>query len=121
MVEDRSCSMSAFVNLIAGKWALPILHELAAQGAPVRFRELQRGLSPITQKELTRHLRQFEQQGLVKRTAYADRPLRVEYELTSLGRTLELPLMGLVAWMQEHGAAIAAAPADLQARSSSSR
>lgn len=106
MAEDHPCSMTDFVSLIAGKWALPILYTLARRGVPVRFRELQRELAPITQKELTRHLRQFEQQGLVKRKVFDEMPLRVEYEVSELGKTLEQPLMGLVGWMETHAGEI---------------
>ena len=100
------CPLTGFVNLISGKWAIPILYRLIAHGGPIRFAELQRATAPITQKELTRHLRQFEQQGLVTRTVYPDMPPRVEYEATDLSRTLKAPLDGLAGWMLEHGGAV---------------
>ncbi|MET4491203.1 helix-turn-helix domain-containing protein [Bradyrhizobium sp. LA7.1] len=98
--------MVAFVNLISGKWAIPILYRLIIENRPVRFGELQRAAEPITQKELTRHLRIFEQQGLVRRTVFPEMPPRVEYEITALGRTLKPTLDSLAAWMFAHGAAI---------------
>lgn len=49
IVEER-CPMVQFVELIAGKWAIPILYRLIVTAAPIRFGELQRAITPITQK-----------------------------------------------------------------------
>lgn len=95
--------MVDFVNLISGKWAIPILYRLIVTDTPVRFRDLQRAVAPITQKELTRQLRSFEQRGLVRRTVYAEVPPRVEYEVTELGKTLRETLDSLAGWMRNHG------------------
>lgn len=91
--------MVSFVNLIAGKWAIPILYRLIVLGEPVRFSELQRAVRPITQKELTRQLRQFEARGLVNRNVFAEVPPRVEYEITELGKSLRPTLDSLAEWM----------------------
>ncbi len=96
------CPMVQFVDLVSGKWAIPILYRLILIDAPIRFNELQRAIAPITQKELTRQLRGFEQKGLVTRTIYAEVPPRVEYEVTRLGKTLREPLAALAEWMQVH-------------------
>jgi DNA-binding HxlR family transcriptional regulator len=104
--ETRSterCPMVDFVNLVSGKWAIPILYRLIVIDAPVRFSDLQRAVAPITQKELTRQLRLFEQRGLVRRTVYAEVPPRVEYEVTELGKTLRVTLDSLAGWMRSHG------------------
>lgn len=96
----QRCPMVDFVNLISGKWAIPILYRLIVIDAPVRFSALQRAIAPITQKELTRQLRLFEQRGLVRRTVYAEVPPRVEYEVTALGKTLRPTLDSLAGWMR---------------------
>lgn len=96
------CPMVRFVDLVSGKWAIPILYRLILIDAPVRFGELQRAVAPITQKELTRQLRAFEQRGLVLRKVYAEVPPRVEYQVTPLGKTLREPLSSLAAWMEAH-------------------
>lgn len=67
---------------------------------------MQRAATPVTQKELTRHLRLFEKQGLVKRTIYPEMPPRVEYEITELGRTLKPTLDSLAVWMTTHDPSI---------------
>lgn len=100
------CPMVDFVNLISGKWAIPVLYRLIVENRPVRFGTLQRAATPVTQKELTRHLRLFEKQGLVKRTVYPEMPPRVEYEITELGRTLKPTLDSLAVWMTTHGPSI---------------
>jgi DNA-binding HxlR family transcriptional regulator len=100
--------MVEFVNLISGKWAIPVLYRLIVEDRPVRFGALQRAAEPVTQKELTRHLRLFEQQGLVTRTVYPEMPPRVEYEITDLGRTLKPTLDSLAVWMLTYGKTIAA-------------
>ena len=100
-VSER-CPMVQFVELIAGKWAIPILYRLIVIEKPIRFGELQRAVAPITQKELTRQLRAFERNGLVHRRVYAEVPPRVEYEATALGKTLQQPLGALFVWMTKH-------------------
>ena len=75
--EAYTCPMTRFVNLISGKWAIPILYRLIVFNAPVRFGDLLRAAAPITQKELTKQLRLFEQRGLVTRTVYPEIPPRV--------------------------------------------
>jgi len=101
-LADR-CPMVDFVNLISGKWAIPILYRLIVIDKPIRFSDLQRAVAPITQKELTRQLRLLEQRGLVCRTIYAEVPPRVEYEITELGKTLRETLDSLAGWMRIHG------------------
>ncbi|MFH3479103.1 winged helix-turn-helix transcriptional regulator [Xanthobacter variabilis] len=98
--------MVDFVNLVSGKWAIPILYRLIVIGRPVRFLELQRAVAPITQKELTRQLRLFERRGLVRREVFVEMPPRVEYEITDLGRSLEETLGSLAMWMRIHGEAL---------------
>lgn len=102
VIAEEKCPMVQFVELIAGKWAIPILYRLIVTADPIRFGELQRAIAPITQKELTRQLRAFEQRGLVHRTIYAEVPPRVEYEITSLGKTLKPTLDSLAQWMRDN-------------------
>ena len=101
--EAYTCPMTQFVNLISGKWAIPILYRLIVFNTPVRFGDLLRAAAPITQKELTKQLRLFEQRGLVTRTVYPEIPPRVEYQITGLGLTLQDALSPLAAWMSEYG------------------
>ncbi|MCP1107866.1 helix-turn-helix transcriptional regulator [Serratia nevei] len=96
------CPMVDFVNLVSGKWAIPILYRLIVIDGPVRFSELQRAVAPIAQKELTRQLRLFEQRGLVTRRVFPEVPPRVEYQVTALGKLLRPTLDSLAEWMRRH-------------------
>lgn len=96
------CPMVDFVNLVSGKWAIPILYRLIMIDGPVRFSELQRAVAPIAQKGLTRQLRLFEQRGLVTRQVFPEVPPRVEYQVTALGKSLRPTLDSLAEWMRRH-------------------
>jgi len=99
---DGQCAMERVLDVIANKWAVPILFVLTRSEVPVRFRALQRALGKPSQKELTRHLRELERFGLIARTVYPEVPPRVEYVLTALGRSLQPALQGLAVWGEEH-------------------
>lgn len=99
----QPCPMTRFVSLVSGKWAIPILYRLIVLNTPVRFGELLRAAAPITQKELTKQLRLFEQRGLVSRTVYPEIPPRVEYQITPLGLTMHGALSPLAEWMLTNG------------------
>ncbi|MBF9000236.1 winged helix-turn-helix transcriptional regulator [Vibrio nitrifigilis] len=96
------CPMVDFVNIVSGKWAIPILYRLIVTNHLIRFGELQRAIGPITQKELTKQLRAFEHLGLVRRIVYPEMPPRVEYCVTDLGLTLKPTLDSLAHWMTQH-------------------
>ena len=81
------CPYATSQKLLAGKWSLLIMHELSE--GPVRFRELERRLYPITQATLTRALLQMEDDGLVHREVYGTIPPKVEYSLTEVGQSLK--------------------------------
>ncbi|MBV8234046.1 MAG: helix-turn-helix transcriptional regulator [Planctomycetaceae bacterium] len=100
------CPAGRAMELVAHKWTIHILFALHEAGGPVRFRELQRRVAPITQKELTKRLRDLERSGLVGRRVYAEVPPRVEYRLTELGSTLIPALTGLHEWAERYGAAV---------------
>ena len=90
------CPVEATLDLIDGKWKAVILYHLL--GDTIRFNELRRRLSRITQRMLTRQLRELEAAGLIHREVYAEVPARVEYSLTALGRSLEPVIRSLWSW-----------------------
>lgn len=104
----QHCPMMQLLGMLSGKWSFPILYRLILRNGPIRFGELQRQIGRITQKELTRHLRQFEALGLVEREVFAEVPPRVEYRITAFGLSLKPPLDGLALWVEDHRDAIAA-------------
>jgi DNA-binding HxlR family transcriptional regulator len=97
------CPMSRGLGVIANKWAPPILFHLYQQDRPLRFSDLRRLIPGITQKELTKRLRDLESSGIVTRTVYAEVPPRVEYRMTEFGLTLHEPLGALARWASTHG------------------
>jgi DNA-binding HxlR family transcriptional regulator len=94
------CPVEATLDLIDGKWKAVILYHLLND--VVRFNELKRRLSRITQRMLTRQLRELEAAGLIHREIYAEVPLRVGYSLTTLGRSLEPVIRMLWTWGNQY-------------------
>jgi DNA-binding HxlR family transcriptional regulator len=95
------CPVEATLEKIGGKWKGVVLYHLL-EGVH-RFSELRRKLPNITQRMLTKQLRELEGSGLVLRTIYAEVPPRVEYSLTDLGETLRPVVVALKAWGDSHG------------------
>ncbi|MFF2169336.1 winged helix-turn-helix transcriptional regulator [[Kitasatospora] papulosa] len=94
------CGIDAALDVVSGKWKGLILWELDTHGTR-RFGELRRGLVGVSEKMLTQHLREMEEDGLVHRKVYAEVPPRVEYSLTEHGRTLNQALQSLGVWGSE--------------------
>ena len=84
------------LKLIGGKWKIAILHALSM--GPIRFGELKRNLSPITQQMLTKQLRELEKDNLINRKVFDVVPPRVEYSLTEFGWSFEPVLVALCKW-----------------------
>ena len=86
---------------LTGKWKIEIMWALAQHTH--RFGELRRALPGITQHMLTVQLRELEADGLVKRTAYAENPPRVEYEITEAAHGLRPVFEALISWSKQYG------------------
>ena len=91
------CGIDAALDVVSGKWKGLILWELQAHGVR-RFAELRRGLPGVSEKMLTQHLREMEQDGLVHREVYPQVPPKVEYSLTESGIALNAALAPLGEW-----------------------
>ncbi|MER5620050.1 helix-turn-helix domain-containing protein [Streptosporangium sp. NPDC002544] len=96
----RGCAHVTSPVRIGDKWTGKIIRCLEA--GPRRFSELQVPLRGITPKVLTESLRAMERDGLITRTAYAEIPPRVEYELAPLGTTLLKPMAACCEWAEAH-------------------
>jgi DNA-binding HxlR family transcriptional regulator len=93
---EPDCGIARFLQLLEGPWATLVVRELLT--GPHRFTELMGALPGISAHTLTSRLRRFEKYGLVTRTAYAEIPPRVVYELTSLGQELRTVLNAMNDW-----------------------
>lgn len=98
--SDARCPVTAVVDLVGGKWKIPLLWHL--QRGPLRYGGLRRAIPGISEKMLGQQLRALAAGGLVERTAYAEIPPRVEYALTERGRALTPALNALADWGLSH-------------------
>ena len=89
---------------IGDKWSVLIV--LTLKDGPRRFSEIRREIPAVSQRMLTLTLRGLERDGLVSRTVTPSIPLRVDYELTALGRSLQKPIQALGQWAVENHAGI---------------
>lgn len=90
---------------VGDKWSMQIVISLAE--GPLRFNALRRAIDGISQRMLTRTLRNLERDGLVSRTVTPSVPPRVDYALTGLGHSLREPVCRLGQWAIAHREAMA--------------
>ena len=102
-----ACPTRSLLDRIGDRWSVLVLMEL--EPGIRRFSELRRAIPDISQRMLTQTLRSLEADGLISRTVFATVPPRVDYELTTLGRSLMVPLGALIAWAEANHSAVKAA------------
>lgn len=90
---------------VADKWTLLVIDALDGQGE-TRFTQLFARVPGVSQKMLTKTLRQLERDGLVVRRVHAEVPPRVDYRLTPLGESLGAALCGVWLWVEAHHAEV---------------
>lgn len=103
------------IERVADKWTMLVLEVLEEHGR-LRFSRLGELIGGVSQKMLTKTVRQMEADGLVLRTVYPVIPPRVEYELTDMGRSLGAAFCGVWTWAEKHRAAIKKARKSFQER-----
>ncbi|MEM7636695.1 MAG: helix-turn-helix domain-containing protein [Pseudomonadota bacterium] len=94
------CPVEAALEQISGKWKGLVLYHLINR--TLRFSELKRRLGTVTQRSLTKQLRELESDGLVHREVFAVVPPKVEYRLTEKGQKLRPVLEALQVWGREN-------------------
>jgi DNA-binding HxlR family transcriptional regulator len=94
--DGFTCGLDVTLRIISGKWKPLILYFLA-QG-PNRYGELRRAVRGVSDKVLIQHLKEMEADGILIRTDYKEVPPRVDYAVTSLGRSLAAALEPLCNW-----------------------
>jgi Predicted transcriptional regulators len=98
--DHYSCPLEATIEVIGGKWKLYLLWHV--RDSCKRYSELKRMTRGITEKMLIQQLRELERDGLVNRKVYLEIPPKVEYSLTSYGRSFVPLLLALNSWGTEH-------------------
>ena len=100
MKDHHGCPVQATINVLSGKWKVQILWHLSF--GPMRFAELRKKLSGITEKVLTDQLRQLERDGVVARDASRSVPPAVAYSLNAEGVKLVPMMETLCDWGSAH-------------------
>ena len=98
--EDRALARE-MIDRIGDKWTLLIIATLG-QSEQMRFTELRDSIEGVSQKMLTKTLRQLERDGLISRKVYPVVPPKVEYRLTPLGHSLLALVTGICSWVSTH-------------------
>lgn len=93
------CGLEAVLDIIGGKWKVMILWHL---DETLRFGELRRTVSGVSEKMLIQQLRELEASGVVSRKVFQEVPPRVEYSLTPFGRSLKTAMAPLCEWGKKH-------------------
>ncbi|MEL6768758.1 MAG: helix-turn-helix domain-containing protein [Pseudomonadota bacterium] len=97
---SAGCPVEAALEQISGKWKGLIIYHLLDE--TLRFNELSRRVGSVTQRSLTKQLRELEADGILHRDVYAVVPPKVEYRLTEKGERLRPAIMALGAWGAAH-------------------
>ena len=85
--ENGICPVATTIDLLSSKWKVLIIRDLLP--GTKRFTQLKTSVAGISQKMLTQSLREMEHDGLVVRQIFPVVPLKVEYSLSKLGRSME--------------------------------
>ena len=94
---NRECGMAYILSVMGGRWKASILGFLLAD-EKLRYNELRKKLTGISERMLIAQLKELEQDGLVDRIAYPEVPPRVEYKLSGKGRSLKKVLDAMSDW-----------------------
>lgn len=95
--KEYPCCTSLTMGIIGGKWKTVILFHLIE--GKLRYSEIRKCMPTVTERTLSLQLQALEEDGVVSRKVYNKKPpLKVEYELTELGRTLVPIIKSIAAW-----------------------
>ena len=97
---SSGCPVEAALERIGGKWKGIALYHLLE--GPKRYNELKRDVGNVTQRMLTKQLRELEHDGLVNRKVFPVVPPHVEYSLSDKGKTLKPILLALRKWGESY-------------------
>ena len=95
-----SCPVERSLEVISGKWKICILWKLLTR--TYRFGEFKKEMPDITIKMLVQQLKQLEASGLINRKDYKTIPLKVEYSISTFGKTLTTIISNIAKWGTEN-------------------
>jgi len=97
---NEGCPVEAALEVIGGKWKGVVLYHLLTD--TIRFNELRRLIPEVTQRMLTKQLRELEADHLIVRKVYPEVPPKVEYSMSEYGKTLAPVVNALKDWGTKH-------------------
>jgi DNA-binding HxlR family transcriptional regulator len=100
-IGGPGCGLKRVLDLVGGKWKILILCAINVHQT-MRYGELRKAIIGITNTMLANSLKELETAGLVTRTLYDERPIRVEYQLTDKAKSLIPILLELQEWGRAH-------------------
>ena len=95
------CPIARTLDLIGERWTILLLRDLLLQG-PRRFQDFQTSLPGVAPNVLSARLKSMEDNGLVRRSLYSERPPRLEYVLTDKGKSLGPIVKAMRDWGTKH-------------------
>ncbi|HEY1392714.1 MAG TPA: helix-turn-helix domain-containing protein [Methylibium sp.] len=95
------CPVARTLDLIGERWTVLLLRDLLLHGAR-RFQDFQDSLPGVAPNTLSARLKAMEDDGLVQRVLYSERPLRLEYALTEKGKSLGPVVRAMRDWGLKH-------------------
>jgi DNA-binding HxlR family transcriptional regulator len=98
---QRELLVREMLERVGDKWTLLVIEELGS-GGEMRFTRLRDRIGNVSQKMLTKTLRELERDGLVTRRVHPVVPPRVDYKLTKLGEALGEAVCGIWIWVEKH-------------------
>lgn len=99
-ISENTCSLKDVLEIIGGKWAMPIIYILSK--GKLRFKELERSVEGINTRMLVKELKNMEKNGIINREVFATIPPTVEYTLTDKGQSLLPSIISLHQWGIEY-------------------
>lgn len=97
---NQTCGIAHTLSLIGGRWKINILSYLLNENK-LRYNELLKRLTGISERVLISKLKELQDDGLINRIVHNQVPPKVEYELTNLGKSLEIIIKTMDVWGEE--------------------
>ncbi|MDH6452025.1 MULTISPECIES: helix-turn-helix domain-containing protein [unclassified Streptomyces] len=96
----KGCPTNQLLDRLSDKWVSLVVAALST--GPMRYSDLSRKIAGVSPKMLTQTLRALERDGILSRTVTPSVPVRVDYDLTPLGRSLAGLLTAVKTWAETH-------------------